>query len=168
MVGWPALARGYAVLAFDGPGQGCTLYDPDSRAFMRPDFEQVLPAVVDAAAAMAAVDSERIAGVGISFGGYLMPRGTSGEPRLKALVADPGQVDMGAAILQRLPDRLKALLDTDSAEAEAAFEALVARPEGQLLFRPRMAAHGLSTVGLVMLKLNELSTPSIGGTTAPR
>ncbi len=146
MVGWPALARGYAVLAFDGPGQGCTLYDPDSRAFMRPDFEQVLPAVVDAAAAMAAVDSERIAGVGISFGGYLMPRGTSGEPRLKALVADPGQVDMGAAILQRLPDRLKALLDTDSAEAEAAFEALVARPEGQLLFRTRMAAHGLSTV----------------------
>jgi len=29
-------------------------------------------------------------------------------------------------------------------------------------------AHGLSTVGLVMLKLNELRTPSIGGTTAPR
>ncbi|MFC3229833.1 alpha/beta hydrolase family protein [Marinibaculum pumilum] len=157
MVGWPALARGYAVLAFDGPGQGCTLYDPARRAFMRPDFEHVLPAVVDAAQGMAPVDGDRIAGVGISFGGYLMPRGASGEPRLKALVADPGQVDMGAAILQRLPERLKALLDQDGTEAEAAFEALVARPEGQLLFWPRMAAHGLSSVQAYIRAMRDFS-----------
>ncbi|MEI8083907.1 MAG: hypothetical protein WCI74_18875, partial [Actinomycetes bacterium] len=40
-----ALARGYNVLTFDGPGQGAALVDQG--LLMRPDWENVLPPVVD-------------------------------------------------------------------------------------------------------------------------
>ena len=33
--------------------------------------------------------------VGRSFGGVIAPRGASGEPRLAAMVVDPGQYDIG-------------------------------------------------------------------------
>ncbi len=146
MNGLPALARGFAVLAVDGPGQGKTLYDRNTRAFMRPDYETVMAAVFDFAATRPELDPARIAAIGTSFGGYLVPRAAAHESRIAALVADPGQYDMGAAMLSRLPAALIEKLDEDSAEAEAAFEKLAASPEGALLFRPRMAAHGTATV----------------------
>jgi len=146
IVGLPALARGYAVLAFDGPGQGGTLYDPAIRLYMRPDFENVLPKVVDAAVQAREVDPDRIVAVGISFGGFLVPRGVSGEPRIKAMIADPGQHDIAGAMLARLPEPLKARIDEDGPAAEAAFAELVSTPAGRQFFAPRMAAHGTSTV----------------------
>ena len=42
----PALDRGYAFAAVDGPGQGAMLYD--RRVPMRPDWESVVPGMVDA------------------------------------------------------------------------------------------------------------------------
>jgi hypothetical protein len=39
---YPALERGYAFAAIDGPGQGAMLYD--QRVPMRPDWEAVVPA----------------------------------------------------------------------------------------------------------------------------
>ena len=146
MIAAPALARGYHVLAFDGPGQGATLYDPDLRLFMRPDWESVLPAVVDHAVGLPGVDAGRLVAMGISFGGYLVPRGVSGEPRIAALVADPGQFDIGSAVLSKLPSPLKAAMAADEPTAVAAFQRLLEKPEGRLLFEPRMAAHGLDTV----------------------
>ena len=43
-------------------------------------------------------DPARIALAGWSFGGYLAPRAAAGEPRLAALIADPGQWDLIEAI----------------------------------------------------------------------
>ena len=146
--GYPALveatARGYAAYAFDGPGQGGTLYE--QRVFMRPDWEVVLPPVFDAVASRREVDETRIALLGRSFGGYLAPRAAAGEPRLAALIVDPGQYDIGAALKARLGDELSGRITEDSEEAAAAFEQLLGVEPVRKLFAPRMATHGIATV----------------------
>src|SRR6185437_11454490 len=96
----PALARGYAFAAVDGPGQGALLYD--QRVPMRPDWENVVPRMFDALVTNPEVDPTRVTLVGRSFGGFLAPRGAAGEHRLAALIVDPGQFDMGHTALQRL------------------------------------------------------------------
>ena len=72
----PALDRGYAFAAVDGPGQGSMLYD--RRLPMRPDWENVVPGMVDALSACPEVDPDRIVLVGRSFGGVLAPPGCGG------------------------------------------------------------------------------------------
>ncbi len=140
MNGLSALREGYAVLGLDGPGQGKTLYDPATRVFMRADYGPVLTAAVDALVEREEVDPQRIAAIGCSFGGYLVPRGAASEPRLAAMVTDPGQYDIGRALFRKIPETLATLIDEDSDEAVDAFEALAESSEGALLFRPRMAA----------------------------
>ena len=81
--------RGYHCLVFDGPGQGDVLYNQGVP--LRPDWETVVTAVVDVAVELPLVDAEKIALSGWSLGGYLAPRAASGEHRLAALIADPGQ-----------------------------------------------------------------------------
>jgi dipeptidyl aminopeptidase/acylaminoacyl peptidase len=58
----PALERGYAFAAIDGPGQGSVLYD--QRIPMRPDWEAVVPGMVDALIKHPHVDPGRIVLVG--------------------------------------------------------------------------------------------------------
>jgi pimeloyl-ACP methyl ester carboxylesterase len=138
------VARGYAVLIFDGPGQGRMLYE--RRVPMRPDWENVIPPVLDEILQLPELDPDRVALLGRSFGGYLCPRAASGEHRLAALIADPGQYDLGAALKQRLPDDLLPLLDEDSERAESAFAALLADDSMRRLFEPRMTVHGTGSV----------------------
>lgn len=95
-----ALERGYHVLMFDGPGQGAMLYEHG--VTMRPDWETVISAVVDFAETVPIVDRSRIALSGWSLGGYLAPRAASGEPRLAACIADPGQWDLAEPIRELL------------------------------------------------------------------
>ena len=83
-----ASRRGYHSLLFDGPGQGAMLYERGIP--LRPDWEVVINAVVDFAETLPLVDPARIALSGWSLGGHLAPRGASGEPRIAALIADPG------------------------------------------------------------------------------
>ena len=60
-----ALERGYVFAAIDGPGQGAMLYD--QRVPMRPDWEAVIPGMVDALIKHPAVDPEGIVLVGRSL-----------------------------------------------------------------------------------------------------
>jgi hypothetical protein len=83
-----ASRRGYHSLLFDGPGQGAMLYQHGVP--LRPDWEVVIKAVVDFALAQPMVDPRHIALNGWSLGGYLAPRGACAEPRIAALIADPG------------------------------------------------------------------------------
>ncbi|MDG4820472.1 alpha/beta fold hydrolase [Asanoa sp. WMMD1127] len=99
--GAAALARGYDVLTFDGPGQGAALLQRGM--VMRPDYENVITPVVDFVLQQTGVDPNRIALVGLSLGGYLAPRAASGEHRLAACIADGGQYDLFDAVLQRMP-----------------------------------------------------------------
>ncbi len=83
-----ASRRGYHVLMFDGPGQGDMLFVQGVP--IRHDWETVISTVVDFALTLPFVAPDKIALSGWSLGGFLAPRGASGEPRLAALIADPG------------------------------------------------------------------------------
>src|ERR1700691_1568678 len=99
--GAAAVARGYTCIVFDGPGQGAAIIE-DGLVF-RPDWEAVIAPVVDFAIAWPEVDAAKIALMGISFGGYLAPRAASGEPRLAACIADPGQFSLLEEFQSRVP-----------------------------------------------------------------
>lgn len=87
-----ASRRGYHCLMFDGPGQGEMLIKRGLR--LRHDWENVVKAVVDFAVDIPLVDPDRMAISGWSLGGYLATRGASGEHRLRACIADPGQLGL--------------------------------------------------------------------------
>jgi pimeloyl-ACP methyl ester carboxylesterase len=99
--GAAAVARGYTCIAFDGPGQGAALIE--SQMVFRPDWEAVIGPVVDWVIARPEVDPVRIAILGISFGGYLAPRAASGESRLAACIADPGEYSLFEELRSRVP-----------------------------------------------------------------
>ena len=138
---YPALERGYAFAAIDGPGQGAMLYD--QRIPMRPDWEAVVPGMVDALIGHPCVDPERIVLVGRSFGGLIGPRGASGEHRLAAMIVDPGQMEMGSAVIAKLGDLGKRV---DDPSADDQFEALLDVPALKTFLAPRMVTHGLTSV----------------------
>src|ERR1700722_4702848 len=139
--GEPALQRGYVFAASDGPGQGAMLYD--QRVPMRPDWENVVPGMVDALMKHPQVDPQRIVLVGRSFGGVVAPRGASGEHRLAAMIVDPGQLEMGSTIMNRLGDLGKHLDDPD---ADSQFDSLLTIPALKKVLAPRMVTHGLTSV----------------------
>jgi hypothetical protein len=107
--GAAAAERGYHWMTFDGPGQQSALYEQGIP--FRHDWEAVLTPVVDLLIGRADVDSERIAVIGVSQGGFWVPRALAFEHRLAAGVADTGAVDITRAWLQAIPPALRELLD---------------------------------------------------------
>ena len=99
--GAAALARGYHVLAFDGPGQGAALVRQG--LVLRPDWEAVITPVVDYLLTRPDVDPDRVALIGLSLGAHLAPRAASAEHRLAACIADCGAYDLFAAAVARIP-----------------------------------------------------------------
>ena len=92
------LARGLAILAVDGPGQGEAEYDLP----ICPEYEQPVAAILDWVAGRADLDADRVALWGVSLGGYYAPRAAAFEKRVKACVALSGPYDWHAA-WERLP-----------------------------------------------------------------
>jgi 2,6-dihydroxypseudooxynicotine hydrolase len=82
----PFLARGIAVLAIDGPGQGEAEYDIPICG----DYERAARAVVDWIESRGDLDAQRIGIWGVSLGGYYAPRAAAYEKRLKACIALSG------------------------------------------------------------------------------
>lgn len=141
-----ALKHGYDCLTWDGPGQGGMLYE--HRVPMRPDFEVVLPAVVDWLLSQSDVDPRRIAVLGRSYAGYLAPRGVCGEPRIAALICDPGQYNVVSRLVGRFcdADRWKHILAAEP-EVDAELDRLLEDPHKREYFGARMATMGAGTVG---------------------
>jgi len=136
---YPALDRGWAFVGLDGPGQGSVLYD--RRVPQRPDWEHVVPGMFDLVAGLPEVDARRIVLVGRSFGGLLAARGAAAEPRLAALIVDPGQYDMAAAMAARLGDLWRHI---DDPAAKARFDALLKIPALRVMLGPRMVTNGVA------------------------
>jgi pimeloyl-ACP methyl ester carboxylesterase len=120
-----ALRRGYNCLCFDGPGQGAALIKRGM--YFRPDWENVIRPAVDYLMTRSDVDRTRIALMGLSFGGYLGPRAASGEPRLAALIADPGQFNLLEAFRDRVPGFLRSGLSGQSRIAGAILRRILDR-----------------------------------------
>jgi alpha-beta hydrolase superfamily lysophospholipase len=147
--GWPympdAVARGYAALVFEGPGQGSVLYE--QRLPLRHDFEAVLSPVLDWLTTRPWVDPRRIVLAGRSFAGYLAPRAATAESRLAALVCDPGQFEFAgrfAALLGR--DLVERALAGDQTADELLEPIRHASPQAEEMTGARMAAHGVASV----------------------
>ncbi len=80
------LARGLAVIAIDGPGQGEAEYDLP----IEPAYERVATAVADYLQGRGDIDPDRIGVFGVSLGGYYAARSAAYEPRVRATVALAG------------------------------------------------------------------------------
>ncbi len=77
------VARGMAVAAFDGPGQGLV----SATSKIRPDFEVPIAAVIDHLLTRSDLDGDRIAVGGISYGGLFACRAAAFDDRVKAAVS---------------------------------------------------------------------------------
>lgn len=142
--GAAALARGYNVLAFDGPGQGGALVQQGLT--LRPDWEAVVGPVLDVAVARDDVDPDRIALIGWSLGAHLAPRAAAAEHRLAACVADCGAYDMYAAFLDRLGPLASSFEMGEraaTAKVREMLERMVESPTGGWSLRRGMLVHGV-------------------------
>ncbi|WP_129837873.1 alpha/beta fold hydrolase [Streptomyces sp. RFCAC02] len=103
------LARGLAVFAMDGPGQGVLA----AGTTLRPDYERVVARVVDT------LGVARVGLVGMSLGGYFAARAAALEPRVAAVatVSGPHRLDWA-----RLPPPVRDLMARRTGGAEAAPE----------------------------------------------
>jgi pimeloyl-ACP methyl ester carboxylesterase len=104
-----ALARGYNVLGFDGPGQGAALRG--QRLVFRPDWEAVIGPVIDFALTRAEMAPAQISLFGYSLGGYLVARAAAFDSRIAALILDDGIYDFHAAMADALPPFLSTWID---------------------------------------------------------
>jgi pimeloyl-ACP methyl ester carboxylesterase len=113
---------------------------------VRPDWEQVVRAVVDHALTLPGVERDRLVLAGWSFGGFLAPRAAAFESRFAALVADPGQWDQGDAILATLPlaDDEKARFPDIDPGRLAPLEEWLRGPDADPLVRWRVLQRGVS------------------------
>ncbi|MBT6119360.1 MAG: hypothetical protein HOH66_15965 [Rhodospirillaceae bacterium] len=140
-----AIARGYNVAIVDGPGQGHTLLR--HRLFMRPDYEAVLPPCLDWLSEQGFAAPDRIAVLGRSFGGYLVPRGLLGEERPCAMIVDPGQISFRDALLGRMPEAIGAAFEAGDRKTVDGFfaKAMASKPGLRFFFMSRAAVHGCTT-----------------------
>ncbi|MGN5376687.1 alpha/beta hydrolase family protein [Streptomyces lasalocidi] len=119
------LARGLAVFAMDGPGQGVLA----GSTTLRPDYEQVVGRVVDA------LGVARIGLVGLSLGGYFAARTAAMETRVAvaATVSGPFRLDW-----EKVPPRVRDIMARRAKGADAARE--FARHVDLAALAPRVAA----------------------------
>lgn len=93
--GRAALERGYHLMLFTGPGQMDTLRFYQGISFT-PEFERIGHVALDHVLARPNVDAERVALMGISYGGYFASRIAAHEPRVRALIANSPIIDLHA------------------------------------------------------------------------
>jgi 2,6-dihydroxypseudooxynicotine hydrolase len=118
------LRRGLATMAFDGPGQG-------EYFFQRPlvgDFERYTSAVADYLVQRPEIDSEKLAVIGRSLGGYYSVRSCVFDERFKACVAfgalfDVKHIDDLHPLVQQGFRHITGIADKE--EAEATLEKLI-------------------------------------------
>lgn len=144
--GAAALARGYNVLCFDGPGQGSLIIDAEVP--FRPDWDAVITPVVDYALDRPDVDPDRLALIGLSFGGYLAPRAATAEHRLAACISDCGPYDLFDTSASRLPGILAKQLPDGNPRMLRLLARILAivmnKPTAGWALRRNLMVHGLT------------------------
>jgi predicted alpha/beta-fold hydrolase len=111
-----ALERGYNCLIFEGPGQGGVIREQGLP--FRYDWEKVVTPVVDFALKQPEVAPDKLALMGISFGGYLAPRAVAFEHRIKACIANGGVYDFYDNVFKKIPENMEKMLSHTKASEE--------------------------------------------------
>jgi len=96
-----AVKRGYACLIYEGPGQGEMIVKQGLP--FRYDWEKVVTPVVDFALTLPETDPKRMAIIGYSMGGYLVPRALAFEKRIAWGIADGGVVSPFDGVMTKFP-----------------------------------------------------------------
>lgn len=89
-IGPQAHERGYNFVTMDIPGQGVL---PAEGHIYRKDSEAPVSAVIDVISKRPDVDAEKLAVIGISFGGYFAPRAATADKRIKAVITNAAVID---------------------------------------------------------------------------
>ncbi|MCC6314274.1 MAG: prolyl oligopeptidase family serine peptidase [Thermomicrobiales bacterium] len=155
-----ALRRGFNALIFDGPGQGAALWR--QHLYFRPDWEKVITPVVDWLLTRPDVDPDRLAIMGISQGGYWVPRALAFEHRLAAGIADPGVMNVATSwTAQMPPDTMEGLLETPEEERvkiaaeidQGVAELMAHNPAARFTLAMRMAPFGFDKLSETLVAL---------------
>src|SRR5208337_1547990 len=97
-------ARGYDVVAFDGPGQGAVL--EDQHVPMTPEWHRPVGAVLDA------LGLDDVTLVGISLGGCLVVRAAAFEPRVERVIAFDVLANFQECMFHQVPEVARPVLRT--------------------------------------------------------
>jgi cephalosporin-C deacetylase-like acetyl esterase len=130
ILGAIAAQRGYACLIYEGPGQGEMIVKQGLP--FRYDWEKVVSSVVDFAVKRPEVDPERIAVIGYSMGGYLVPRALAFEKRIKWGIADGGVMSVFDGTMLMMSEELRNAVGKGAEDAtvnELAAQVMGKRPE---------------------------------------
>lgn len=141
----PALERGYNVIAFDGPGQGELLIK--KQVPMRHDWENVITPIVDYLLTRKDVSPNQIALIGFSWGGNLAPRAAAHEPRLAALIANPGQFEPLQRIKDVVPQLGNYIEQNNTKAIERIFLQIAQDKNLSFTFQAKQFVHQLSSMG---------------------
>ena len=130
ILGAHAAKRGYNCLIYEGPGQGEAI--AVGKLPFRYDWEEVVTPVVDYALARPEVDPERLAVVGFSMGGYLVPRALAHEKRIRWGIVDGGVYSVFDGTMTKFPDEVRSGVGKSGrkkAVNELAFKEMEAHPD---------------------------------------
>lgn len=160
------IKRGYHCLLLHHPGQGLALRLKGLP--FRPDWEKVITPVVDYLVAKPEVDADRIALMGLSFGGSLVLRAAAFEQRLKIVIANPAVYswwDWFKVYLFGDHADFAGLLDSDPEAFNAAYaQFLTSSPESamyQWWTESAMWKYGASSPADLMIKLRAYTNVDI-------
>jgi hypothetical protein len=135
------LERGWNVFVFDGPGQQSLLFEQGIP--FRHDWEQVLTPVLNALVTRPDVDGKLLLALGLSQGGYWLPRALAFERRFVAAVVNDGVWDVSRAWCAALPQPLADMLRSgDRDRFNQAMAAALPDPARTRDFRLRARPYG--------------------------
>ncbi|MCJ1399111.1 hypothetical protein MMC11_002313 [Xylographa trunciseda] len=158
-----AVRRGFNCLTFDGPGQGAPIRE--QKLPLRYDYEAVVTPAVSYALTRPDVDSDNLALMGMSLGGYFAARAVAFEHRLRAAIFFDGVYDFGESLRTSLPKEAIAALDVgDVSLGEEIIQKLMSNNTNvRWTMTQGVWAFGASSISDFLTKTMQFSMKDIAG-----